>query len=84
MHLHDLTISEMGNYAIKTIDADVQLDDLTLWNNGDGAVTLMEAPLLQQDWTFEAMKGLDFSLSTRDANLSDSGLLKLNRQTRLP
>ena len=30
----------MGNYAIKTIDADVQLDDLTLWNNGDGAVNI--------------------------------------------
>ena len=40
VHLHDLTISEMGNYAIKTIDADVQLDDLTLWNNGDGAVNI--------------------------------------------
>jgi len=40
VHLHDLTISEVGNYAIKTIDADVQLDDLTLWNNGDGAVNI--------------------------------------------
>ncbi len=40
VHLHDLTISEMGNYAIKTIDADVQLDNLTLWNNGDGAVNI--------------------------------------------
>ena len=40
VHLHDLTISEMGNYAIKSTDADVQLDDLTLWNNGDGAVNI--------------------------------------------
>jgi hypothetical protein len=40
VHLHDLTISEMGNYAIKTKDAEVQLDDLTLWNNGDGAMAI--------------------------------------------
>ena len=40
VHLHDLTIAEVGNYAIKTTEADVQLDDLTLWNNGDGAVNI--------------------------------------------
>ena len=40
VHLHDLTISEVGNYAIKSSDADVQLDDLTLWNNGDGAINV--------------------------------------------
>ena len=38
VHIHNLTVSEVGNYAIKSLDSDLQLDDLTLWNNQDGAI----------------------------------------------
>lgn len=40
VHLHDMTISEVGNYAIKVANADVQIDTVTMWNNQDGAMSI--------------------------------------------
>ncbi len=40
VYLHDMTISEVGNFAIKSTGSELELENLTLWNNQDGAVSV--------------------------------------------
>lgn len=78
VYLHDLNISEVGNFAIKTTESTVNLENLTLWMNGDGGVQIDGGTITASGLDLEGNTGIGIavdgagSLTLSDSRISET------------